>query len=171
MPDPFCQSRRSSRAREHHHPSSVTTSGTKNRGEFDLFGWRYYGFDDVVYERRTLLLGGPILMPLTGVVSLLGNRRRRVEAERLAMPQWRPLGPIHVVVTEERLLVWFEGEWSSVWLASVTGVRCHLDGTLDLYFEADPPFRFSGADCALLTQALTASGVCEQRAQPLLEAI
>lgn len=38
-------------------------------------GWRYYALDDVVYERRTVLFGGPIVMSLTGIAS--GGRRPR----------------------------------------------------------------------------------------------
>lgn len=151
--------------RSNHRPSDRTSRG------YDLFGWRYFALDDVVYERRTLLLGGSILLPLTGVMSFLANRRRRHEAERLAAPQWRALGPMHVVVTDQRLLVWFDGEWSSVWLASVTDVQCHPDGALDLFFDVDPPYRFSGPDSALFTKAVTDSGVCEQSAQSVLESI
>jgi hypothetical protein len=45
------------------------------------------------------------------------------------------------------------------------------DGTLDLRFAADPPYRFSGADGARFTEALVASRVCEQRPQSLLESL
>ncbi|MGH9030487.1 MAG: hypothetical protein ACRDZV_00015 [Acidimicrobiia bacterium] len=122
-------------------------------------GWRYHGLDDVVYERRTLLLGGPIVMPITAIASALGNRRRRQEAERVAAPQWRPLGPLVVEVRCDRLLVSRGDEPGTVWLASVTDLRADAESqTVDLYFEADPPFRFQGPDSTRLWSALEAIG-------------
>lgn len=114
-------------------------------------GWRYFGLEAVPYERRTLLAGGPLLMAVTGVASAMGNRRRRRAAERMAEPQWRPLGLLRVVVTSERLLVWHENEWWPVWFANVTDVRPDAaNGVLDLVFEADPPYRLAGPDVASL---------------------
>src|SRR5258708_171907 len=79
--------------------------------DLDASGWRYVGFDSVFYERRTLLAGGPFVMAMTALASAIGNHRRRQAAELLAAPQWRPLGPVRVVVTSERLLVWHEQAW------------------------------------------------------------
>lgn len=108
-------------------------------------GWRYYGLEDVWYEHCAVLIGGPIMMALIAVLSAATNRRRRNEAERIAEPQWRPLGSLGVVVTSERLLVWHAGAWSSVSYNSIEGVRLH-EGVdqLDLYFACDPPYRLAG---------------------------
>lgn len=122
-----------------------------------VMGWRYYGLDDVVYERRTLLVGGPIVMPITAIASALGNRRRRQEAEGVAAPQWRPLGPLVVEVGSDRLVVSRGDAPGTVWLASVIDLRAHAESqTVDLYFEADPPFRFQGPDSTRLWSALEA---------------
>lgn len=108
-------------------------------------GWRYCGIDDVGYEHRTVLVGGPLLMSITGVASVLGNQRRRHEAERAAAPQWRPLGPLRVVVTSDRLLVWHDSAWWSVWFDAVVDIRSDpVNGTIDLFFDADPPYRLAG---------------------------
>ena len=152
---------------EHHHaPASNcarraarTAPSERSAGPLHLVGWRYYGLDDVLYERRTLLVGGPIVMLITAFASALGNRRRRQEAERDAAPQWRPLGPVAVEVRDDRLLVRRDGEPpGTVWLASVVDVRVHAEhGIVDLFFEHDAPFRFQGADAAHLAAALTGS--------------
>lgn len=118
-------------------------------------GWRYCGIDDVLYERRTLLFGGPIVMPITAIASALVNRRRRQQAERIAAAQWRPLGPLAVEVHPDRLLVSRNGEPGTVWLASVVEIRTHQgNDTVDLFFDADAPFRFSGRDAPRLAAAL-----------------
>src|SRR5438094_675298 len=69
-------------------------------------GWRYFGLEGVIYERRALLMGGPYIMAATTLVIAMGNRRRRREAERAVVPQWRPLGGLRIVVTADRFLVW-----------------------------------------------------------------
>ncbi|MEO7571249.1 MAG: hypothetical protein ABIX10_02320, partial [Acidimicrobiales bacterium] len=106
---------------------------------------RHYALDQVAYERRTLLFGGPYLMALTGIASAIGNGRCRQAAQRAAAPQWRPLGPLRIVVTSQRLLVWFEQAWWSVWYSAVTDIRPDpANRALDLYFDTDPPYRLVG---------------------------
>ncbi len=77
-----------------------------------------------------------------GTVSAFGNRQVRQAAERAAAPQWRSLGPLRIVVTSDRLLMWFEHAWWSVWLSAITDVRRDPGNSLlDLFFDADPPYR------------------------------
>lgn len=124
--------------------------------ELDVTGWRWLGVDGVAYEQRTLLLGGPVLMCATAVMSAVGNGRRRRDAERAAAPQWRPLGPLRVVVTPRRLLVWHGSAWWSVWLDAIASV--HADPAvlrLDLAFDRDPPYRFEGPDVPVLAVVLS----------------
>jgi hypothetical protein len=119
--------------------------GERAYGNIQAIGWRYCGVDAVGYERRTVLAGGPFLMALKAIASAVGNHRRRAEAQRLAEPQWRSLGTLQIVVTSHRLLVWHQGAWSSVWLAAITNGRLDAaQATLDLFFEADPPYRLAG---------------------------
>lgn len=131
-------------------PTQATpTDGDVESGEIladlELTGFRYHALCHVPYERRTLLVGGPILFAASATASAVGNRRRRAAAERLAAPQWRCLGPLRVLVTCDRLLVWHEGSWASVWFASVVDIEHDpANGTLDLYFADDPPYRFVG---------------------------
>lgn len=121
-------------------------------GELDATGWRFFGLDTVFYERRTVLAGGGLLM----LASAIGNRRRRLAAEAYAAPQWRPLGTLRVVVTPVRLFVWHRQTWWSVWLAGVTDVRCHPEHqALDLFFEADAPYRLVGPDVPALGVAIS----------------
>jgi hypothetical protein len=123
--------------------------------ELDMTGWRWLPLDSVEFEQRALLFGGPVLMCATGLASAVGNRRRRREAERAAAPQWRPLGPLRVVVTERRLVVWHGGAWWSVWLDAIR--RAHADPAalrLDLVFHRDAPYRLEGSDVPVLAVVL-----------------
>jgi hypothetical protein len=120
-------------------------AGEATYAELRATGWRYFGLGGVFYERRTVLAGGPFVMAMTALASAVGNHRRRQAAERLAAPQWRPLGPLRVVVTSARLLVRHEQAWSSVWFSGTCDLR--LDPprqALDLFFEGDPPYRLAG---------------------------
>lgn len=75
----------------------------------------------------------------------------------MVAPKWRALGPLYVEVRPDRLLVSRGDEPGTVWLASVVDVRADAEmQTLDLYFDADPPFRFQGADSSRLLDALEA---------------
>ncbi len=131
-------------------------------------GWRHYALDQIAYERRTLLLGGPYLMALTGIASAIGNHRGRQAAEQAAAPRWRPLGPLRIVVTSQRLLVWFEQSWCSVWYSAITDIRPDPAGwALDIFFEEDPPYRLVGAQVALL--AVILGGRLDADAGPRLQ--
>lgn len=123
--------------------------------ELDLAGWRWLAFDGVEYEQHALLVGGPLLTCATGILSAVGNRRRRRAAELAAAAQWRPLGPLGVAVTERRLVVWHDGAWWSVWFDAITGI--HSDAAslrLDVSFDRDPPYRFEGSDVPVLAVVL-----------------
>lgn len=123
--------------------------GEEAYADLPAHGWRYCAID-VQYEHRTVMFGGPFVFAATGLASLLANRRRRQEAERLAAPQWRPLGPLRVVVTSCRLLVLHQRVWYSVWYSAIDDVRTDWRSrSIDVTFAADPPYRIScaGASC------------------------
>jgi hypothetical protein len=123
--------------------------------DFVAKGWRYYGLESVVYERRTLLVGSPVMMAFAAIVSAGCNRRSRRTAERLAAPQWRPLGRLRVVVTSERLLVWQAQAWSSVWFGSIIDLHLQPEASeLDVFFADDPPYRLRGPGVAALAVEL-----------------
>jgi hypothetical protein len=112
----------------------------------DAFGWRWEPAE-VTYDRRLLLLGGPIGMAITGLGSVVANRRSRRRAERAAAPAWRPLGPLVVVATDQRLLVWHQHAWWSVWYSAIVGVRRDpAIHQIDLYFGTDAPYRLRSVD-------------------------
>ena len=120
-------------------------------------GWRYHAVD-VRYDHRTVVFGGPFVFAATALASCAANRRRRREAERLAMPKWRPLGALRVVVTSQRLLILTHGAWWAVWYSAVAEVR-PIPGSamLDLLFSADPPYRLVGPGLCSLAPFLVAS--------------
>lgn len=103
-------------------------------------GWRHHAID-VQYDHRTVMFGGPFLFAATALASCAANRRRRREAERLATPQWRPLGPLRVVVTSGRLLVLHQGTWWSVWYSAIDQVRAEVaSSAITLTFRVDAPY-------------------------------
>ena len=130
------------------HPIQVSDAplhdGEVAYADITAFGWRFHAID-VPYEHRTVMFGGPLLFAATAVGSWAFNRRRRREAERYAMPQWRRLGQIRVVVTSTRFLVLHNGGWYPVWYSAIDEVRpLPESGTLDLAFVDDPPYRLAG---------------------------
>ena len=127
------------------------SEGELGYADVRLDGWRYFALHEPVYERRTVLVGGPYLMAAGALASAIGNRRRRQAAERASEPQWRPLGGLRVIVTAERLLICHDEAWWSVWLSTITRVDCDVRaGVMDLFFDADPPYRLMGPHVELL---------------------
>ena len=122
--------------------------------DFWAMGWRYEAAV-VPYERRTVVVGGPLMALATWTASALGNRRRRESAEAASAPQWRPLGQIRVVVTSSRLLVLHGGAWWSVWYSEIVRVQT-LSGSrmVDLTFRADAPYRLLTAGSAELVTVM-----------------
>lgn len=107
-----------------------------------VHGWRFEQAE-VIYERKTLMLGGPLLFVLTGIASALRNRSARKTAEAQAAPQWRPLGPLTVLATTDRLLVRYQDAWWSVWYSAITHTTC--DGQqLQLQFLDAAPYLMAG---------------------------
>ncbi len=119
-------------------------------------GWRHHAAEVTVDQRRFLAMGGPIVFGLTAAASAIGNRRARADADRLAAPQWRPLGQLPILATNERLLVFFEGKWASVWYSAIRQMIPDMHyGGLQLIFEDDPPYALGGEWVPYLTVVLT----------------
>lgn len=138
-------------------PSPVLLEpGEVLHAQLPLVGWRFHGVDVEYERRRTPMTSGPVMYGLAMAVTSIGNRRTRAGAERLAAPQWRPLGPLRTMVTDRRLLVLHEGAWASVWYAGIRKVLPVLEeGRLELAFEADPPYALCGEWAVYLTVVLT----------------
>ena len=74
----------------------------------------------------------------------------------MAVPQWRPLGPLRVLATDRRLLVWHDAAWASVWYHAIREARPDVDaGRLDLTFDDDPPYCLAGSWIPYLTVIVT----------------
>jgi len=120
-------------------------------------GWRFHGLDVAVEQQRILAVGGIAMFGLAAMANGRANRRARVEAERFAAPQWRPLGLVPVLATNKRLLVLHEGAWASVWYSAIRQVIPALEqGRLELLFEDDPPYLLVGEWVPYLTVIITA---------------
>lgn len=138
-----------------HHQDVPLGPGEVAYADLCLQGWRYYGLDDVWYQRHMVLVGGPLMSVVSAVVCAVANRSRRVEAERIAEAQWRPLGNLRVVVTSDRLLVWHRGTWSSIDLDVVADFRVSSRDDIDLLFASEAPYRLAGRGASTVAVALT----------------
>lgn len=112
-------------------------------GEVAAHGWRWLP-GDATYDHRTLLLGGPVGWLVTGGISFARNRHARRAAEQAAAPQWRPLGPVTVRVTDRRLLVWWRGEWGVVDYSTVSAIDW-IDGGVVMHFDEAPSYMLQSA--------------------------
>jgi hypothetical protein len=119
-------------------------------------GWRYHAADVTYAEPRAVAIGGPLMFGLVAGGSAVARRRARRAAEELAAPQWRPLGALRILATDQRLLVWHECAWASVWYDAIRELRPALEvGRLDMTFEHDPPYCLVGQWVPHLTVIVT----------------
>lgn len=135
-------------------PDLLLPDGEDAYADFWATGWRHEAAV-VPYERRTVVVGGPLMALATWTASALGNRRRRASAEAASAAQWRPLGQIRVVVTSSRLLVLHGGAWWSVWYSEVLYAQETSDGrAVDVFFRADSPYRLCTVGAAALVTVI-----------------
>jgi hypothetical protein len=140
--------------------------GESVHAEIHADAWRYLAID-VPYDHRTILYGGPVGWTISAIASAIGNRRTRQAAERLAAPQWRYLGHLPIIVTNQRLLVWYADQWNNVWLSAIEHVS--IDGhRLELYFTVDPPYLLDTPHASAVASAATGSADAKRRHAPLL---
>ena len=131
-------------------PGLPLRAGEYAYAEVDVDAWRWLA-TEAVYERRSVVLGGPTLMAATALACAAGNHRRRRDAARAAQPQWRSLGVVRVVVTDDRLLLWNEGSWWSVPFEDVRTWHVEAGGTaLSLILHDGAPYRLAGGGTPLL---------------------
>lgn len=120
-------------------------------------GWRFHGADVTYVAPQAVAIGGPLMFGLVAAGSAVARRRARRDAEALAAPQWRPLGPLRILATDQRLLVWHDGTWASVWYHAILELRPDIEvGRLDMTFENDPPYSLAGPWVPYLAVVLTA---------------
>ena len=119
-------------------------------------GWRYCGLDVTYHAPHAVALGGPLTFGLVAAGSAVARRRARQAAEALAAPQWRALGPLRILVTDRRLLVWHENAWGSVWFNAIREFRPDPEaGRSDMTFDDDPPYCLAGPWVPYLTVIVT----------------
>ena len=124
-------------------------------GDLLASGWRYCGADVSYIAPRAVALGGPAMFATVAAASASARRRARRAAGFAAAPQWRPLGELRIRLTEDRLLVWHNGEWASVWYHTIRELRPDpAVNRLDIYFENDSPYCLVGPDVLHLTAVL-----------------
>lgn len=127
-------------------PSPITLDpGEVLHARLDAEGWRYSAVDVAIGRKRVIAGAGFFTLGLGATANTLANRRAMAEARRLARPQWRALGVLQVLATNQRLLVLHDGAWASVWYSAI----CHIvpraqDAQLELQFADDPPYLLCG---------------------------
>lgn len=108
-------------------------------------GWRFHAVEITYEVPHVVAVAGPLMFGVVTAAGAVARRRARRVAEALAIPQWRPLGPLRVLATDRRLLVSHDAAWASVWYHAIREVRPHMDsGRLDLTFDDDPPYSLAG---------------------------
>lgn len=134
-----------------HVPGLPLCPGEDAYAEVDVEVWRWLAAE-AVYERRSVMLGGPALMAATALACAAVNRRRRLDAERAARPQWRALGVVRAVVTDRRLILRHEGSWWSVPFEDVRTWDVEAAGrSLTLTLHEGAPYHFAGDGAPLLS--------------------
>lgn len=132
-------------------------AGEVLHAQVEASGWRFHAVDVVVEQRRLLATGGLLTFGMATAANSIGNWRARADAERLAAPQWRPLGAMPLLATNQRLLAFHEGAWASVWYSAIRQIIPSLhDFRLELIFEDDPPYLLAGEWVPYLTVIITA---------------
>jgi len=137
-------------------PSPVLLGfGEVLHAEAEFVGWRFRAAD-VIYEQYRPMATGLLTFGLSAVAAAIGNRRAMREAEQLAAPQWRALGLMPALATNQRLLVFQEGAWQSVWYSAIRQLLPRpAEQRLELIFEADAPYLLVGEWVPYLTVVIT----------------
>jgi hypothetical protein len=136
----------------------VLDVGEVLHAEVSAHGWRFHGVDVAYTEHGFVGVGGLAMLGLTTAATAVGNRRARADAERVAAPQWRPLGEMQILATSQRLLVFHQHQWESVWLAGVSHLVPHpAERWVEMLFVDvdDPPYALSGRWAPYLTAVMS----------------
>lgn len=124
---------------------------------YTLWGWRYYGYDQLIYDHQMLVFGGPALASINALACTIGNRRRRAAAHQAAQPQWRPTGAVVVSVYSDHLVLSpTTAPASAIWFTLIDHLRLTDDGLLELIARCEAPYRFAGPDVSDLAESITA---------------
>ena len=146
-----------------HVPGLPLYAGEDAYAEVDVDAWRWLAAG-AVYERRSMMLGGPALMAATALACAAANRRRRLDAERAARLQWRSFGVVRVVVTDRRLILRHEGSWWSVPFEDVRTWDVETGGTaLTLTMRDGAPYHFAGDGAPLLSLVIVWLSAVDRR--------
>lgn len=123
----------------------ILDPGEVLHAQVSAYGWRYHAVD-VAYDRQGFFaFGGLAMLGASLAATAIGNRRTRAAAEQLAAPQWRPLGDLPILATNQRLLVFYEQAWASVWLAGIRQLLpAPAERRLEMTFDDDPPYALWG---------------------------
>jgi hypothetical protein len=126
-------------------------AGEVLHAEAVIAGWRFHAAEMIV-EHRRLVGTGLFTFGVAAALNSIEGRRAREEAERLAAPQWRSLGSMPVLATNQRLLLLHEGAWASVWYSAIRKALPRPDEhQLELTFEEDPPYLLAAERVPYLT--------------------
>ncbi|MFY1583458.1 hypothetical protein ACN267_03025 [Micromonospora sp. WMMD734] len=104
----------------------------------------YYGAE-VSWASGYAVQGGPLFTVFGILRGELNNSRARREAERMAAAQWRAEGDIRVVLTNQRLVLFFGSGVEVYWLEHLVSVTPAPDGlSVVLAFTGGVPLAFAG---------------------------
>jgi hypothetical protein len=129
----------------HLEPIDLFDRPTSPPPTYTLWGWRYYGHDQVTYDHQMLIFGGPALASINALACTIGNRRRRAAAHQAAQPKWHPIGAVVVSVYPDHLVLSpTTAPASAIWLTLIDDLRLTDDGQLEVVARCEAPYRFAG---------------------------
>ena len=107
----------------------------------------WHGAAETAYQKyRFLAFDNIAWLGLTAAASAIGNHRRRRTAAALAATQWRALGELPVLLTNQRLVLPIADTLWPIWLDDILHVGTSPDGRrIELVCDDQPPHALVGA--------------------------
>ncbi|MGH3729123.1 MAG: hypothetical protein ACRDTU_10260 [Micromonosporaceae bacterium] len=110
---------------------------------------RYYG-KDVTYDRSSMMLLGSATFVAAGLAAnAIGNANAKNQAMAEAAVQWRDHANVRVILTNQRLLCDYSGQWLSFWHEGIVEFQGAMDQWLFvLRYEVGHPIMLHGPAAA-----------------------
>ncbi len=106
---------------------------------------RYYGQDVTYQQSGGFFFGRPAFVVGALAVTAIANGVSRSNARAQAAPQWREWQQATVLISNQRLIGYANGQWLSFWFGGMTAVYPEVSThTLICQFEQGEPLLLSG---------------------------
>lgn len=127
-------------------PAAVRLNANEVHYADALIGYaRYYG-QDVTYQQSSMLLLGSATFVAAGLAAnAIGNASARRRAEAQAATQWRDHAQVRAMITNERIMADYGGQWLSFWHNGIVELQGDLSQwVFVLRYEVGDPLMLHG---------------------------